>query len=155
MGSSDGPCRNEASGAGLVLDDDRLAEDRLHAQSHKARNRVGRAARRYWHDELDGALRKGLARSRNRKTGRESGGDRCQAPEDRLVYVAHHRRILAHRWPGSSVAVGWAKARSSRRAHLDAATVGTLRFAHPTRLRQFEISYATSSSLTITPAPSS
>jgi hypothetical protein len=27
--------------------------------------------------------------------------------------------------------VGWAKARSSRRAHADVAMVGTLRFAHP------------------------
>src|SRR5713101_5147369 len=28
--------------------------------------------------------------------------------------------------------VGWAKARSSRRAHLERPKVGTLRFAHPT-----------------------
>jgi hypothetical protein len=33
--------------------------------------------------------------------------------------------------------VGWAKARSSRRAHADLAMVGTLRFAHPTRCTDF------------------
>src|SRR5262249_20817309 len=88
--------------AGLVLDDDRLPENRLHPQRHEARHRVRRAARRHRHDELDRALREGLGGGWQGKASRESGGEHCEAAEDKFVYVADHRRILAYRRPRSS-----------------------------------------------------
>ena len=63
--------------AGLVVDDDVLAEPLAEIFGHHAGDDVGRAAGRVGHDELDGLARPGLRLCR--QGGRQRGGDECAA----------------------------------------------------------------------------
>ena len=63
-----------ARAAGAVLDDDRLAHRLMQMQRHDARQNVGRAARRPWHQQRDLAARIGLRKGRR-------GGERGKRGE--------------------------------------------------------------------------
>jgi hypothetical protein len=67
--------RDRARGAGRVLDHDGLSERAAHALAENARDRVGRAAGREWHDQCD---RTGRIRLRLRDANVHHAGERGQ-----------------------------------------------------------------------------